>query len=253
MTGQLPPSGTSARILVVDDHAISRVVVALQLELLGLACVAVASAHEALDALRDGSFALLMTDLHMPTMSGVELATQARHLSTIPVVLLTAREDMKYADASPGSPFDAVVLKPVSIDSLRSTLWRLMPAGVLATSSPTGAKALSERTYDFDLVRLDALAARGIVRREFAQEWCQSIEDDLVRLDVFRRQGDPLGVRRQLHRLSGAVGLVGAHELMDVLGKANMTSHAFMLGIVDGLTERVRALMEQVSEWGEAT
>jgi CheY-like chemotaxis protein len=252
MTSSLPLPILPARILVVDDHPVNRAVLAIQLEGLGLSCVTLASAAEALDTLKDGCFDLLMTDLHMPQMSGAELARRVREMSTIPIVLLTGREDMKYADAGPDSPFDAVVIKPASLDVLRSCLWRLLPGDVSPTFLSAPANVRSVQPDVFDLRELDALEAHGIDLRAFARDWCQSVEDDLAQLDFFRRKDDPKGIRDQLHRLGGAVGLVGAHGLMNGLEKANLTSQAIMTSTMDDLVEQVRVLMRQVSERGVA-
>jgi CheY-like chemotaxis protein len=209
MTSSLSFPTLPARILVVDDQPVNRAVFAIQLEDLGLSCVTLASAAEALDALKDGCFDLLMTDLYIPQMSGAELARRVREMSTVPIVLLTGREDMKYADSGPDSPFDAVVMKPASLDVLRSCLWRLLPGDASPTFLSAPANRQSVQPDAFDLRELDALAAHGIDLRAFAKDWCQSVEDDLAQLESFCRKGDPKGIRDQLHRLGGASVLSG--------------------------------------------
>jgi signal transduction histidine kinase/ActR/RegA family two-component response regulator len=71
-----PPRAT--RILVVDDDDDVRLVAAAVIEELGYEVVAAASGPAALDALATGKFALMLTDVAMPGMNGVQLATRVR-------------------------------------------------------------------------------------------------------------------------------------------------------------------------------
>jgi CheY-like chemotaxis protein len=201
------PGLPAVRALVVDDNAINRKVLIHQLQALGLSCVSVDSAAEALAVLQDDSFDLLITGLHMPGMSGVELASRVREASTMPVVLLTARADMQYGEAASGSPFDAVLIKPVGIDALRNCLWRLLPAGALPLAEREAPEARGELLSSFDLSQLDVLAKHGVDLPAFTREWRQSVEDDLAEMEASLRRNDPGGVRERLHSLSGAVGV----------------------------------------------
>ena len=61
------------RILIVDDHPINRMVMHRQIDTLGYAVENVESGAEALELWRTGRFALVLTDLNMPNMSGYDL------------------------------------------------------------------------------------------------------------------------------------------------------------------------------------
>jgi hypothetical protein len=160
---------------------------------------------------------------------------------------------MQYAEASPGSPFDAVLIKPVSVDTLRSCLWRLLPASARQPAASATPDAQAHPLPAFDLRQLDALAAHGIDLHTFAKDWRRSVEDDLAQIEALVRRNDPDGVRERLHSLSGAVGLVGARELMDVLDRAGTASPTFMMRTVESLAERVRSLIRQVDAHDSGT
>jgi CheY-like chemotaxis protein len=68
----------ATRILVVDDDDDVRLVAHAVIEELGYEVVAAASGQEALKRLEEESFALMLTDVAMPGMSGVELAARVR-------------------------------------------------------------------------------------------------------------------------------------------------------------------------------
>jgi hypothetical protein len=71
---QVRPTSRPPEVLVVDDNEVNRKVLARQLDVLGCGCVSASSGDEALDVLSRVSVDLLITDLQMPGMSGVELA-----------------------------------------------------------------------------------------------------------------------------------------------------------------------------------
>jgi len=79
------------RILVVDDERAMRAGITEVLERNGFAVTAVDSGPAALAALADGGYALVLSDMRMPTMSGAELlaAVQERHPG-LPMVMMTA-------------------------------------------------------------------------------------------------------------------------------------------------------------------
>jgi CheY-like chemotaxis protein len=73
----IPQHDDALRILVVEDNEDSRMLVCELLAALGHAVTGVGSAEEALQALQEGSFDTLFTDVSLPGISGVELAKKA--------------------------------------------------------------------------------------------------------------------------------------------------------------------------------
>jgi len=94
-----PRSQAGARILVVDDDDDVRTAAAAIIEELGYSVVAVDRAPEALDLLRDQRFDLLITDVMMPVMNGVELAREVKRLRPgLPVLFATGYADIEEFD-----------------------------------------------------------------------------------------------------------------------------------------------------------
>jgi signal transduction histidine kinase/CheY-like chemotaxis protein len=125
------PESASVRpplVLVVDDHAINRDLMQRQLATLGYACDVRPDAPSALEALQSRAYALLLTDCHMPAMTGSQLAAAWREdehrrgvppCARLPIVIVTARTDPD----KPLSPHvDARLGKPVHLESLREVL-----------------------------------------------------------------------------------------------------------------------------------
>ena len=94
-TIQPGPAGR-ARILVVDDDDDVRNVAAALIEEIGYEVEAVAGGDAALQALAAGGFALMITDVAMPGMSGVELARQVRaSMLTLPIIFASGYADVQ--------------------------------------------------------------------------------------------------------------------------------------------------------------
>ncbi len=78
-------------VLLVDDDAAIRTVLSAQLKQDAIDCIEAASAEEALEKLASGMVDLIVTDLRMPGMDGLELLSRAvRMWPDVPVIVLTA-------------------------------------------------------------------------------------------------------------------------------------------------------------------
>ncbi|MFL9982229.1 sensor histidine kinase [Paraburkholderia sediminicola] len=115
--------------------------------------------------------------------------------------------------------------------------------GTAAQPPEASADALSE---PFELRYLDALSEEGINLHTFLSAWRHSMDDDLERLSSLNRQGDIAGQRTLLHRLSGAVGLVGARSLMEALRRASVAPLEHDVAFIHELMARARTLVTQL-------
>ncbi|ACC73449.1 response regulator [Paraburkholderia phymatum] len=239
-----PPSNRP-NILVVDDNDVNRKVLARQLDVLGYRCVSASSGEEALGVLRRGRVDLLITDLQMPGMSGVELARRVRASfggsgHEVPVILLSATPDTKLSD-SERTLFGAVLVKTSGLQALDAALARLIPDAARHSAAPTAT-----RLEKYDFTALDSLAAQGVHVDGLLQDWQQTMEADLDHLAQQRASGDVQGSRRALHRLAGAVGIVGNHGLMHALQRTSTAPEGLDDTLLDGLVERIRTQMNDL-------
>jgi len=115
------------RILVVDDERRGRRVLQIMIEELGLASLAAESGEEALEHMRNERIDLILTDLKMPGMSGIELLTRVRALDgELPVIILTAYGTVQTAvDAMKKGAFD-YLLRPFDASALEAVIRRAL-------------------------------------------------------------------------------------------------------------------------------
>lgn len=133
----------SGRVLIVDDHATARQSVADVLRHVGHDAVACSSGAEALAALRDGEFDVVVTDLQMPGMSGLELIREIeRRRFGVQALMVTAHASVETAvEAMRHGAFDYLE-KPYDVDRLEGSVSRALQRRRLQPSAePTEAGA----------------------------------------------------------------------------------------------------------------
>jgi signal transduction histidine kinase/DNA-binding response OmpR family regulator len=133
--------------LIVDDNGTNRRIYATQLHHWGMEAVAVETAHEAIECLRERQFELALFDFEMPEMNGIELAQRVAELGIAPemrIILCSSsgvtRKELQHGDPD-AAPFHAFLTKPTRSDYLREVVGRLL-SGVAAPSARRQANDL---------------------------------------------------------------------------------------------------------------
>jgi DNA-binding response OmpR family regulator len=104
------------RVLVVDDHADTRELLARNLEKASCGVKAVASCEEAEAALTLGRFDVLILDVMLPDGSGIDLCSRIRKAKhQVPVLLLTARGEVRDRVTGLDAGADDYLVKPFAI------------------------------------------------------------------------------------------------------------------------------------------
>ena len=110
---------SSIKVLIVDDFAVSRKVLVITLEQLGFDNIEeVSDGNSALVRLKSGLFDLVIADMEMPKMSGLELLQQIRYdptLKQIPVLIVTENGMQEDIVAAFKAGLNAYVVKPVDV------------------------------------------------------------------------------------------------------------------------------------------
>jgi signal transduction histidine kinase/CheY-like chemotaxis protein len=134
------------RILVVDDNATNRRILATQILKWQLDPVSAATPDEAIALLRQQHFDLALIDFEMPEMNGVELARRLKDLglsSGMKMILSSSSgtSQRQMLGDSGENPFEAFLTKPTKSDQLREVLGRLL-GGAPAMPARRGSYAI---------------------------------------------------------------------------------------------------------------
>ncbi|MFZ9044763.1 MAG: ATP-binding protein [Cyclobacteriaceae bacterium] len=110
------------KILVVDDVHLNRLLLEKILAKWGLISVSVASGSEAIEKVKEESFDLVLMDLEMPQMSGIEASEQIKKIhSDLPILVCSANPNLS---AKVKAVTDGSVVKPINQADLAETLQR---------------------------------------------------------------------------------------------------------------------------------
>jgi DNA-binding NtrC family response regulator len=130
----------SPRILIVDDDAGQRSLLNSFLQSQGFITATVDSGERALETLREGGFHMMISDVRMPGISGLETLRRAREINaTLPVLLVTAYTDIRDAVDAMRDGAVNYLAKPIDLDELLVTIQKAV-----------GLKQAAPVTYESD-------------------------------------------------------------------------------------------------------
>ena len=159
----------SGRILVVDDEAAIRETVGYALRGEGYEVLDAADGEEALEVARSNGFDVLILDLMLPKLSGVEVCRRLRAESDVPILLLTAKDAEVDRVLGLEAGADDYVTKPFSMAELVSRVRAILRRRRLDRSA-SGGIVYRVGGLTLDLVRYGAQVdgrAVSLTRSEF--------------------------------------------------------------------------------------
>jgi two-component system sensor histidine kinase BarA len=205
----------SLRILVVDDHAINREFLCSGLE---PHCARVDSAsrgREAIEYCARLKYDLILMDLHMPDLDGLDTALAIRQLGTVEsdalIVFLTAdvRDEERQRLHSAG--FHRILTKPVSLELVFRSVRNWLKLDDAGESAPTPRPSAS-RLLDIDSA-LGACNGRNDLLRTLQMKLATDLDQRLPMLDAHLRDGEFSRAADLVHQWIGACGYAGAQAL----------------------------------------
>jgi two-component system, cell cycle response regulator CpdR len=118
-----------ARILITEDEDSLRVFVARALRLDGHETVEAADGAQGLETLSEGEFDLLLSDIRMPVMDGIELAHKAAQAHPdLKILLMTGYAEQRERAEDLALKIVDVVAKPFSLPDIRTAVARALAA-----------------------------------------------------------------------------------------------------------------------------
>jgi CheY-like chemotaxis protein/HPt (histidine-containing phosphotransfer) domain-containing protein/two-component sensor histidine kinase len=245
---------TGRLILVAEDNETNQQVILRQLALLGFAADIVNDGRAALERWESGSYALVLTDLHMPQLDGYDLAHAIRlgegGRTRTPIIALTANAMRGEAERCRAAGMDDYLSKPAPLRELKAVLEKWLPA---AGDTDRQQQAMPTATAD-SVIPIEPGILAGLVGNDPAV--MQRV------LDIFRdslpttanelcdacKAGDATRAAAAAHKLKSSSRSIGALRLGSLCAEMEKAGRAGDAAKLAELLPRFEAEVAAVRE-----
>jgi DNA-binding response OmpR family regulator len=148
------------RILLVDDEQSLQKLLAYPLRQEGYEVVSAMNGQEALDSFRDQAFDLVVLDVMLPKVDGFEVCRQLRAKSSVPIIMLTAKDEEfdKVLGLELGA--DDYITKPFSVREFRSRVKAVLRRAELVRNDQPDEEPLVQDGLEIDFAKR-SVSVRG--------------------------------------------------------------------------------------------
>ncbi len=221
------------RVLLVDDHEINQQIACELLGKVGMQVQVANNGLQALERLQNETYDLVLMDIQMPVMDGLE-ATQAlrrlSHCRDLPVVAMTAHAMRGDRERSLAAGMNDHITKPIDPERLYATVLRWIPDPLTAESeipqrdhSESVDSAMRRPipvTAEMDPVEgLARVGGNEPLYRHILSHFWHGQQQTVSDLHMALSQGDRVTARRLVHTVAGVAASIGAGPLSAVAGE----------------------------------
>jgi signal transduction histidine kinase/CheY-like chemotaxis protein len=213
-----------ARILLVEDNEINQQVARELLEHQGLLVHVVANGQEAILALEESTYDLVLTDIHMPVMDGYQATAQIRKnpdYKNLPIVAMTAQALAEDREKSLAAGMNDHVSKPIDPEKLFAVLVKwIQPKEHLTRPTETTqgtlppAPPLPEDLPEINFSEgLERVAGNRALYEKLLQDFANqyALSDSILQKHL--KENDLKTMGNIIHSIKGTAGNLGAYQL----------------------------------------
>jgi two-component system sensor histidine kinase/response regulator len=257
-----PPTGTLPRLLLVEDELINQLVTKSILAKSGYQVDVASNGREAIKALENDDYAIVLMDCMMPVMNGFEATVVIRDESSkvrnhvIPVIALTAKTFREDRDSCLAVGMDDYLAKPLDVAKLLSMLKKWLPPGSWPGSAqpegqelPAGEDAKSCVTTNDIIFDID----KFLWRNQGDLELCRKVANVFIsrpqeHLEPIRKAvaaRDAVALRHSAHQLKGAAAILELPSLAEAARKVETIARSGDLESAGQMLEELELRFEQ--------
>jgi CheY-like chemotaxis protein len=259
-----PPSDSTInqeqpKVLVVEDNYFSRMVITNMLKLFGCSVDVVENGQQAVDNCANHKYHLILMDIQMPVMDGVETTQIIRQHHHTPIIAVTANnqaDDVKHYLAA---GMNDCIGKPITVENVKKVVEKYLSL-TASTEKMKGENEMSKRPLSQsspnmpsveDLPRFDAEQAKRIaignprILEKIIDKFTEDTPNQLDKLQTALQQKHPKNAQRSAHSIKGSARSVGALRLGEVAFLAETAAKQ------DDLPQVEQLLVHLTNEWNQ--
>jgi CheY-like chemotaxis protein len=235
------------RILLAEDNQVNQRLARRLLEKWGHTVVVAANGKKALTAWESEVFDLILMDVQMPEMSGLETtaAIRERERTTgkhLPIIAMTAHALKGDRERCLAAGMDAYVTKPIDPKKLSAAIEIQIDSAAAVPSTPTNVVS-REPGFDSNAV-LERVGGDRELLREVALLFFEDTPVLLAEIRAAIDRNDPPALERSAHRLKGSVSNFGAKLAQEAALRLELMGRQ---GDVSNASERYQELERELA------
>jgi CheY-like chemotaxis protein len=246
-----------ARILLAEDNITNQQVALAILRKLGVSADVVANGREALDALKTLPYDLVLMDMQMPEMDGLEATRRIRDPQTaipnrsIPIVAMTANAMQSDREMCLEAGMNDYITKPVSPAALAGAIEKWLPEAGGSRNEQAGKTGSSPFAPPSVVIwdragMLERMMGDEDLARTISEGFLDDMLRQIARLKEYLKAGDAASAERQAHTIKGAASIVGGEALRAVAFEMEKAGQAGDLGAVKARMDILEAAFDQL-------
>lgn len=213
-----------ARVLLVEDHPINREIAVALLTQAGIEVSTAENGREGVEAVRRQHWDLVLMDMLMPEMDGVEATREIRNderYAALPILAMTANVMTEEVQRCLAAGMNDHIAKPIDVEDLFAKLSRWLPARNRAVTSaaadtPSGTAELPIQLPGIDIsAGLKNCAGSAELYRKLLLRFSDSQGGAASKIRDVLDESDHDAAKRLVHTLKGLAGTIGAPDLRE--------------------------------------
>jgi len=247
----------AGHVLLVEDNSTNRMLLETMLTQRGLGVTVAVNGEQAVRAVMNVQFDLVLMDLQMPVMGGYQATArirqwdQAHHLARSRIAAMSADSAPEDRQRCVAADMDDFLAKPISVDELNRVLTDWLGPGSSCGDGAPDASAAHAMVFDQEGM-LQRLGGDRALAAQVIQSVTESLPGYLECLELALTAGDHPAAMRVLHKMTGAVAQIGATELVLAIQQisGDLQRVAMLeLAALQPLRQDYYRLMERLAQW----